>query len=141
MKLISANPLLIRSLYVVVVLASLPFLIWNGFIQQVSAEWNDLILRMRPVQASQALQQVLLVAIDDRTAARYGPLPLNRARLAEGLEAIAQGAPKVLVLDLILSESGDTTQDARLTGAVHRVPAVVLGAALESDAGDHPRWI
>lgn len=141
MKLIPAKSLLIRSLYVVVVLATLPFLIWNGFIQQVSAEWNDLILRMRPVQASQALQQVLLVAIDDRTAASYGPLPLNRARLAEGLEAIAQGAPKVVVLDLLLSESGDTAQDARLAGAVHRLPAVVLGAAIESDVSDHPRWI
>jgi signal transduction histidine kinase len=141
MKLIPAKPLLIRSLYVVVVLATLPFLIWNGFIQQVSAEWNDLILRMRSVQSSPAIDRVVLVAIDDHTASRYGPLPLNRARLANGLETIAAGAPKIVVLDLLLSEPGDPSRDADLARAVHQLSAVVLGAALESDEGDQPRWI
>lgn len=135
------KPVIIRSLYVLIVLAVLPFLIWNGLIQQVSAEWNDMIMRMRGVQASPALSQVVLAAIDDQTAARYGPLPLNRARLAEGLEALAQAQPRVVVVDLLISEPGDPAQDARLFRALHLFPRAVLGAALEIDAGEHPRWI
>ncbi len=141
MTLAKINPKLIRSLYVLVVLAALPYLIWNGFIQQVSAEWNDLIVRMRGVQPSPATGQVVLVAIDDKTAARYGPLPLNRGKLAEGLEVLARAQPRVVVLDLLISEPGDPAQDARLARALHLFPAVVLGAALEIEAGEHPHWI
>ncbi len=135
------KPRLIRTLYVLVVFSTLPYLIWNGFIQQVSAEWNDLIVRMRGVQVSPATDQVVLAAIDDRTAARYGPLPLNRAKLAEGLEGLSQAQPRVVVLDLLISEPGDPLQDARLARALHLFPAVVLGAALEIEAGEHPHWI
>ena len=141
MALSNLKPVLIRSLYVLVVLAVLPFLIWNGFIQQVSAEWNDLSVRMRGLQASPAIGQVVLAAIDDQTAARYGPLPLNRAKLAEGLEVLSQAQPRVVVLDLLISEPGDPAQDARLARALHLFPRAVLGAALESDAGEYPRWI
>ena len=141
MALTKLKPGLIRSLYVLVVLAVLPVLIWNGLIQQVSSEWNDLILRMREVQASPAIGQVVLAAIDDHTATRYGPLPLNRAKLAEGLEVLAQARPRVVVLDLLISEPGDPAQDARLARALHLFPAVVLGAALQSDASEHPVWI
>ena len=136
---IKIKPVLLRSLYVLVVLVALPFFIWNGFVQQVSAEWNDLIMRMRGVQASPTIGQIVLAAIDDRTAARYGPLPLNRAKLAEGLEFLAQAQPRVVALDLLIGEPGDPAHDARLARAVHLFPRTVLGAALESDAGPH--WI
>ncbi len=141
MTAITMKTRLVRALYVLVVVAVLPFLIWNGFIQQVSAEWNDLIVRLRGAQATATTADVALVAIDDQTAARYGPLPLHRARLAEGLEVLAQVYPRVVVLDLLLSEPGEPSQDARLARALGLFPHVVLGAALEGDAGENPRWI
>lgn len=141
MTAITMKTRLVRALYVLVVFAALPFLIWNGFIQQVSAEWNDLIVRLRGTQATAATEEVALVAIDDQTAARYGPLPLNRARLAEGLEVMVQAHPRVVVLDLLLSEAGEPAQDARLARSLHLFPSVVLGAALEGDASERPRWI
>lgn len=132
---------LARALYLALVLAALPFFLWNGFIQQLNAEWNDLLIRLRGVQASPAARQVVLVAIDDHTAQRYGPLPLPRGRLAEGLEVLARAHPRVVVLDLLLSEAGDPLLDARLARALRLFPSVVLGAALEGDSIDHPRWI
>ncbi|HAX41720.1 MAG TPA: CHASE2 domain-containing protein [Bryobacteraceae bacterium] len=141
MTAITMKARLVRALYVLVVVAVLPFLIWNGFIQQVSAEWNDIIVRLRGAQATSATGAVALVAIDDQTAARYGPLPLNRARLAEGLEVLAQAHPRVVVLDLLLSEAGEPSQDARLARSLGHFPHVVLGAALEGDASENPRWI
>jgi CHASE2 domain-containing sensor protein len=141
MTAITMKARLVRALYVLIVVAVLPFLIWNGFIQQVSAEWNDIIVRLRGAQATAATGAVALVAIDDQTAARYGPLPLNRARLAEGLEVLAQAHPRVVVLDLLLSEAGEPSQDARLARSLGHFPHVVLGAALEGDASENPRWI
>ncbi len=41
MTAITMKERLVRALYVLIVVAVLPFLIWNGFIQQVSAEWNE----------------------------------------------------------------------------------------------------
>lgn len=127
LALTNIKPVYIRSLYVLIVLATLPFLIWNGFTQQVSAGWNDVIMRMRGVQASPALGQIVLVAIDDRTAAGYGPLPLNRAKLAEGLEVLAEAHPRVAVLDLLISEAGDPAQDSRLVRAIHLFPGPCWG--------------
>ncbi len=141
MTAITMKARLVRALYVLIVVAVLPFLIWNGFIQQVSAEWNDIIVRLRGTQATAATGAVALVAIDDQTAARYGPLPLNRARLAEGLEVLAQAHPRVVVLDLLLSEAGEPSQDTSLARSLGLFPHVVLAAALEGDAGENPRWI
>ncbi|MDP2999079.1 MAG: CHASE2 domain-containing protein [Bryobacterales bacterium] len=141
MALTNLKPVLLRLLYVLVVLAALPLLIWNGFIQQISTDWNDLIVRIRGTLASPTIAQVVLAAIDDRTAARYGPLPLDRGRLAEGLEILAQAHPRVLVLDLLIAEPGDPQSDERLVRAVRQFPKVVLGAALESDTEERPRWI
>ncbi|MBI3465014.1 MAG: CHASE2 domain-containing protein [Planctomycetes bacterium] len=133
--------LLIRSAYVLIVLAVLPLIIWNGFIQQAGAQWNDLLLRMRGTQTTPATSQIVLLAIDDRTVAQYGPLPLNRATLATGLEALAEGRPRVLAVDLLIAEPGEPRADDRLRRALHSFPNVVLGAALESDADLSPRWI
>lgn len=135
------KPGVIRTFYILLALLALPFFIWNGFIQQLSTQWNDLLLRLNGTQSSSAVRQIVLVAIDDHTAARYGPLPLNRATLAEGLEALAQGRPRVLVLDLLISEPDDRLADERLNRALRKFPRVVLGAALESDAGQRPDWI
>lgn len=96
---------------------------------------------MRGPLASPAITQVVLAAIDGRTVARYGPLPLNRGTLAEGLELLAQAHPRVLVLDLLIAEPGDPQSDERLARAVHQFPKVVLGAALDSDPEEKPRWI
>ncbi|MBL0159358.1 MAG: CHASE2 domain-containing protein [Bryobacterales bacterium] len=82
-----------------------------------------------------------MVAIDDQTAARYGPLPLNRARLAEGLEVLAQARPRVVVLDLLLSEPGDPSQDARLPARSAFSPRCLGRGPEKGDAGENPRWI
>ena len=71
MKSFRASPKLVRSVYCLIAVAILPWVIWNGFIQQLNSEWNDLVLRLRPPTAySQALGQIVLLAIDDRTAAK-----------------------------------------------------------------------
>lgn len=142
MKLLCASPRLVRSVYCLIVVAVLPWIIWNGFLQQLNSAWNDMVLRLRPpAHYSQALDQIVLLAIDDRTAARYGPLPLNRRTLAAGMQALADAQPRVLALDLLLPEAGDATADAALILALRRYPRLILGAALDNDGQSQASWI
>lgn len=124
-----------RLAYVAALVAIVPITAWNGFVGQLNAGMGDLLFRLRPGTASAATSGIVLVAIDDRTAARYGPLPIRRSLLAKGIARIAAGSPKVLAIDLLLSES--SSDDAELASALAGLHAVVLGAALDADAN----WI
>lgn len=142
MKSFRASPKLVRSVYCLIAVAVLPWVIWNGFIQQLNSEWNDLVLRLRPPTAySQALGQIVLLAIDDRTASKYGPLPLNRRTLATAMQVLAEAQPRVLAVDLLLPEPGDAAADEALALSLRRYPRLILGAALDSDGQPQASWI
>jgi len=120
----------------------LPILAWNGLVQQGNASAFDMLLRLSPARPSSARASVVLLAIDDETVSRYGPLPLNRAVVAEALTRIASAEPKVLAVDVLLSEKTREADDARLADALNRFPTVVLAAALETPEGGKPsRWL
>ncbi len=135
-----------RKLLVIVggllALLLLPTLAWNGLVQQGNASAFDMLLRLSPARPSSARESVALLAIDDETVSRYGPLPLNRAVVAEALTRIASVEPKVLVVDVLLSEKTRAEDDASLAGALSRFPRVVLAVALEATQNDkQPRWL
>jgi signal transduction histidine kinase len=120
----------------------LPFLAWNGLVQQGNASAFDILLRLSSARHSTAASDVVLLAIDDETASRYGPLPLDRAVLAEGLKRVASAKPKVLVVDMLLSERTRDAADSSLANAFVQFPKVVLACALEAPQHDRPsRWI
>jgi signal transduction histidine kinase len=124
------------------VLIVLPALMWNGLIQQGNASAFDMLLRLRPARHSLARESVVLLAIDDETVSRYGGLPLDRAVIAEALKRVASATPKVLVIDVLLSERTRDAADASLAGALSRFPKVVLASALEATQdGKQSRWI
>ncbi len=110
----------------------LPSLAWNGLVQQGNASAFDMLLRLSPARPSSGRENVVLLAIDDETVSRYGPLPLNRAVVAEALNRIASARPKVLVVDMLLSEKTQAAADASLADSFSRFPRVVLAAALEA---------
>jgi signal transduction histidine kinase len=123
-------------------LTLLPTLAWNGLVQQGNASAFDMLLRLSPSRPSSARESVVLLAIDDETVRRYGSLPLNRAVLADALNRIASAEPKVLVIDVLLSETTREADDASLADALSRFPRVVLAAALEATQYDkQPRWL
>ena len=130
-----------RALYLGALVLVIPILAWNGAVQEIDAGVGDLLLRLRPPPESQALASIVLVAIDDGTAACCGPLPLNRSTLAAGLRHLAQLRPRVLALDLLLSESTRVEDDQALADALKLFPAVILGAALRNDTPAEPQWI
>lgn len=118
-----------------------PLLAWNGFVRQINAGLGDILLRLRGPAGSKNAADVVLLAVDDRTAAKYGPLPLRRSVLADGLNRLATFQPKVLAVDLLLSEPAGDTEDEPLAAALRRFPRRALGAGMEGDNADHPKWI
>ncbi|HZC23016.1 MAG TPA: CHASE2 domain-containing protein [Candidatus Binatia bacterium] len=132
---------MIRLSYVAAVAHTLPLLMWNGAVQQFNASVSDALLRMRGSIHSPSVDEVVLLAIDDTTLNRYGPLPLRRATIADAIRRVAEFRPRALVLDMLFAESGPSDDDLALASALSAVPAVVLGVAIESDNVQQPRWI
>lgn len=123
-------------------LALLPAFAWNGLVQAGNVSAIDMLLRLSPTRGSSARESVVLLAIDDETVSRFGPLPLNRAVVAEALNRISGAEPRVLVVDVLLSERTRETEDARLSNALGRFPKVVLATALEAtEENKQSRWI
>lgn len=121
-----AMPFLIRALYLAALVLAVPVLTWNGTVQQINAGVEDILLRLRPRAQSKALGTIVLVAIDDATAARFGPLPLNRSTLAEGLTRLAQFRPLGLAVDILLSEATQPADDRALAHALGQFQSVIL---------------
>lgn len=136
-----AMPLVIRVLYLAALVVAIPIITWNGTVQHINAGVVDVLLRLRPHVQSGAIGNIVLIAIDDGTAARYGPLPLNRSTLAEGLERLARFRPRVLAVDLLLSEPAQPADDRALAEALNRFPSAILSGALQSDPAAEPKWI
>ncbi len=115
---------------------------WSGFAQHGNAAAADMLLRLEQGGRGFSTANVILLSIDDETVRRYGPLPINRAVLAEALDRVASGSPSVLVIDMLLSEKTTPAADASLADALSRFPKLVLATALEIPAGSRPpQWI
>jgi signal transduction histidine kinase/CHASE2 domain-containing sensor protein len=104
----------------------------------LSQKLNDLYFRLRPPLRDRS--QVAMVLIDDASLARYGRWPWSRTRLAELVNAVSAQHPKVIGLDILLSEPQDESSDSALEAALRSTPNVVLAAKI-SGALDDKLWI
>ena len=72
--------------------------------------------------------QVLVVALDDRTVTRYGTYPLPRQAYVDLLEAMTPMGPRVVAFDVVFYDpSPDPDQDRALAAAVKDAGNVILG--------------
>jgi signal transduction histidine kinase len=137
-------------LVALVCLVATTLLGWTSYGHRVNNIFYDLYFRQRgPQQPSEA---IVIVAIDDATLAEYGPLPLERSRLAQGIAALREAQPALIALDLLLTDRGDEEADraleAALAGPLTLVnvgvnrdaahPPIVLATALEAGGG---KWL
>jgi signal transduction histidine kinase len=114
--------------------AMVPLIAWSGIVQSWNDGAADALARLLPRPNSPWLERIVLLAIDDRTVAQYGPLPLSRAVIARGLGGV--GKPKVLAVDLLFSEAAPEG-DAELARVLGGMPNVVLAAALSGNDGSN----
>lgn len=84
-----ARPFVVRIAYLAALSVVALLLAWNAFVRQINAGLGDILFRLRGPAPSHTAGRIVLLAIDDGTAAKYGTLPLRRSLLAEGLYRLA----------------------------------------------------
>ena len=81
--------------------------------------------------------QSVLLTIDEASLVEMGGRRHLRRALGEALDGIAAAPPKVVVLDIILADEGDPSENAVLEGAFRKIPKLVLPCELIEDG---QRW-
>lgn len=107
-------------------------------VEELSRRIGDLYFRARGIQATSP--HVALVLIDDVSLARYGRWPWKRSLLAQVVSAVSAAKPKVVGLDILLSEAEDQSDDHKLARAIQEARNVVLIAKI-SDSPQGKLWV
>jgi signal transduction histidine kinase len=107
-------------------------------VEELSRRGGDLYFRLRAPEP--ASDQVALVLIDDASLEQYGRWPWPRSLLAKLVRNAAAHHPRVLGLDILLSEPEDQRDDQDLAAAFHDAGNVVLAAKIGS-APQGQNWV
>ena len=116
---------------------------WTAIANQIDNYAYDWMFRLMPPAAQQS--QSIVLAIDDATYSAMGGVRRYRTMIAEALERLTPGRPKVVAIDLILTDRGDPAEDARLEAAMAQTRNLVLAADLTEGRWEDPlpgfsRW-
>jgi adenylate cyclase len=76
-------------------------------------------------------ERIAIIAIDDRTLAKYGEFPISRHRYTELLETLAASPPATIGFDILFAEP--TQQDKALAEAMEINGSIVLAIAPSAD--------
>ncbi len=116
-----------------IVTATLGIVLVLGWTLPLERPIADLFMRLANVMSS-ADSQVAAVVIDDRAVKELGPAPWPRQTLAALVSRISEHGPRVIVIDILLSEPRDDDGDMMLEESLQNVDAV-FAAALSSNGG------
>src|SRR2546429_1892119 len=92
---------------------------WALFAAPIDSYAYDFLFNRNPPAPMPT--QAVVVAIDNATFESLGGTRRVRGILAEALERVAAGQPKVVATDVILHDKGDPAEDRRLAEALTRV--------------------
>ncbi len=109
---------------------------WTTFGAQIDNDAYDFFFRLLPPDPIPA--QAVILAVDERSLIELGGLRRLRDIIAGGLETIAAAKPKAVVVDLILADTSDSGQDARLEAAFAKTPNLVLACDLIPGGWEDP---
>jgi PAS domain S-box-containing protein len=84
-----------------------------------------------------------IVAIDETSMTRFGRFPWNRHVLARTVDAIAAAKPKVIALDVLITDATSQEDDDALARSIGRAGNVVVAAQLTESPvhGGPARWL
>src|SRR5882672_5532463 len=88
---------------------------------------------------------IVIVAIDETSIARYGRFPWQRGLTARALDTISSSQPKAIALDVLYSEPTVATDDNDLADSIKRAGNAVVAAQITEiiDQSGAPavRWL
>ncbi len=80
------------------------------FLKSIELKTYDAKFRLRGTRPIQ--NNIVIVAIDDKSIETFGRWPWNRAILAQTLERVLDGKPKLVAFDMVFSEKDPTSADS-----------------------------
>src|SRR5215813_4139758 len=63
---------------------------------------------------------LVIIAVDEASIARYGRFPWPRSLTTRALDTIASAQPKAIAIDILYTESTSKTEDAALADSIKR---------------------
>ena len=127
-------------LAILLVSASMGLLVdWNA--PGISRYARDWMMRARgPLPVP---DDIAIVAIDEASIARFGRFPWNRQVIARAIDSLAAAHPKVIALDILMTDPTTQEDDEALARSIGRAGNVVVATQL-TDAPIHggpSRWL
>jgi serine phosphatase RsbU (regulator of sigma subunit) len=104
-----------------------------GIVTELRVRSFDLIERLWP--RTSALAPVVIVDIDEKSLARYGPWPWPRHMVAQLVRRIAQGHPRVLGIDILFADR-DRLSPTELARELPDLPPAVAEALAQLPPSD-----
>lgn len=100
---------------------------------------RDWLMRARGPMAPPS--DIVIVAIDEASIARYGRFPWPRSILSRAVDAVASARPNVIAIDVLFSDPTERSEDAALADSVRRAGNVVSSAQLMQDPSGGIVWL
>jgi len=118
------------------ILACALALAWWAIVGGLTARFDNALLdRLATSSARPATDDVLIVAIDDRSLAEAGRWPWDRAKMAQLLDRLTAAGAKSVLLDVLYTEPGSPQSDQALAQAMARARNVALPFGLTPAEG------
>jgi PAS domain S-box-containing protein len=73
---------------------------------------------------------IVIVAIDEASIARFGRFPWARSLMAKAMDRISDARPRVITLDVLYSDASNQKDDEALSASIARAGNVVVAAQL-----------
>ncbi|MDX2041555.1 MAG: CHASE2 domain-containing protein [Acidobacteriota bacterium] len=93
---------------------------------------RDWLMRMRGnlPQLPTDNSDLVIVAIDEASIARFGRFPWSRSLMAEAIANISRANPKTIALDVLFTDASQAADDASLVAAIASAKNVIVAAQL-----------
>ncbi len=104
------------------------------FIGFIDSRGKDFIYRMRPQLTPP--ENILIVAIDEKSINELGRWPWKRMYIARLVEGLSEA--RVVAMDILFSEREDEENDSALQSAIKEADNVVLGYFMRNEQGQLP---
>lgn len=123
-------PVLITVFFLCLSLLNPPFI--DEYLEALTVDYRFKLGRViHPVSPP---EDIVVVAIDEKSLSRYGRWPWSRTVIAELLERIFDGEPKVVAADIFFPESESEAADKRLAETLKRYrDRLVVALAFEAE--------
>ena len=104
----------------------------DKLVSRIRELWFDSVLKWTPRDPGP--DSPIVIDIGRNALAKFGTWPWPRERLAQLINRIADGKPKVMAVDILLPPREPPADDELLARAISRIPTV-LGAFLDPEPG------